>query len=293
MPKSLQLIHIFACKDSHDVIETLRSLHQMLKDYTVCWESNTALLAKLSDTTLVEYPDLGKGADLIIVVGGDGSILRCARAAMQHNTPLIGINKGRLGFLTDIRSNELATRLLAVLKGEYWSAERFLLDSYIVYPDNRTLSGGCALNDIILYPGCAPRMHDFEIYVDNQFMCSHRADGIIIATPTGSTAYNLSAGGPIVQPNVDALVILPMFSHSLTNCPIVVPGNSQIRIEFSETNSEPSKMSSTIGEPLDVTPGSKIFIQKAEKTITLIHPQDYTYYETLRRKLQWGQRLTN
>lgn len=293
MPKALQKIALFARKDTKSVVEILHSLKELLKRKDVVWESETAQLLGEENLPTVDYEDLGKDCDLIIVVGGDGSLLRCARAAQKHQTPLIGINKGRLGFLTDIRPNELETRLQAVLSGEYWSAERFLLNTKIKYPDGKKRDFGVALNDVILYPGDQLNMLEFQVFVDDQFLCSHRADGLIIATPTGSTAYNLSAGGPIIQPNVNAMVLLPMFSHSLTDRPIILPGDSHIRVEFSESNEVEGKLSCNTSEGLTIMPGAHILIEQASKKIRLIHPLDYDYYETLRNKLQWGNRLTH
>ncbi len=293
MSKPIQRISLFAGKDGTDVIDILHSLQLLLADYQVTWEASTAQLANLSDVDTIADEHLGRDADLIIVIGGDGSILRCATAAMQHQTPMIGINKGRLGFLTDIRPNELDSRLLTVLQGDYWKAERFLLQTTIDYADGTQRDCCVALNDVILYPGETPHMMDFEVFIDDEFLCSHRADGLIIATPTGSTAYNLSAGGPIIHPSINALVMLPMFSHSLTARPIIIPSDKTIRVEFSPYNKINGKLSSNMGDIVDVLPGANIMIQQAKQKITLLHPLDYDYYESLRSKLHWGQRITD
>jgi len=228
---------------------------------------------------------------LIIVVGGDGSILRASQAAMKYQTPVIGINKGSLGFLADIRPSELETRLLKLLDGDYWAEKRFLLETSI-HSLGVIQSCGTALNDIVLSTRDGPHMIDFEIYIGNQFLCSHQADGLLLATPTGSTAYNLSAGGPIVQPNVDAIVVIPMFSHTLTTRPIVIPGNSFIQIKFSAHNTSPGKLSSDATNTVNIAPGTIIDIKKTTNELTLLHPLDYDYYESLRSKLHWGHRLT-
>lgn len=293
MPKALKKITLFARKDDIDTIDTLNSVANLLRDYVLVWEAETATLANVTDVKTVNYEQMGKGSDLIIVVGGDGSILRSASAAMLHQTPVIGINKGRLGFLADVRPNELASRLLAVINGEYWTAERFLLHSSLKQANGSERDCGVALNDIVLYSSDAPRMLDFEIYVDEQFLCSHHADGLILATPTGSTAYSLSAGGPIIQPNVDAIVMLPMFSHSLTARPIIIPSSSRVRIEFSAHNETNAKLNCNANEIIDVPVGSIITVEQAAKKIKLLHPLDYDYYESLRSKLHWGHRLTN
>lgn len=293
MPSALKNIAVFARKDGIETVEILSSLQTLLTPYSVVWEAETAQQAGLTNVDTVDYADLGKNRDLIIVVGGDGSILRCASTAVKHQTPMIGINKGRLGFLTDIRPNELSTRLQAVLDGEYWTAKRFLLDTSVMDIGGEKVNCGIALNDVILYPGESLRMLDFEVYVDDQFLSSQRADGLIVATPTGSTAYNLSAGGPIIQPNVDAMVMLPMFSHSLTDRPIIIPSDSQIKIMLAEQHQAIAHLSCDADDNIEIKPGATITISKANKTIELLHPLDYDYYESLRNKLHWGKRLTN
>jgi NAD+ kinase len=180
-----------------------------------------------------------------------------------------------------------------VVEGKYWTAERFLLQTTIKESKQMQRNCGVALNDVVLYSGDVPRMIDFEIYVDDQFLCSHHADGVIIATPTGSTAYSLSAGGPIIQPNVDAIVMIPMLSHSLTARPIIIPSNSQVRIEFSAQNEAVGKLNCNINEIVDIAPGTSINIEQARQKIILLHPLDYNYYESLRCKLHWGHQLTS
>lgn len=291
--QALKKIDIFAHKTDQDVLTILHKLHKLLDDYETCWETHTATIMEINDLKTVNADDLGRNSDLIIVVGGDGSMLRCVATAAKHKTPLIGINKGRLGFLTDIRPTELESRLLPVLDGHYWIGQRSLLNAEVHYPNQKIDSCNLSLNDVILYPGETPHMLEFEVYVNDIFLCSHRADGLIISTPTGSTAYNLSAGGPIVHPELEALVLLPMFSHTLTARPILIPNNQAIRLEFSKQNEINGKLSADADKIIDVTPGSNIFIKQSPDKISLLHPNDYDYYESLRSKLYWGQRLTD
>tara|TARA_R110000868_G_scaffold8205_7_gene42774 strand:+ start:91173 stop:92045 length:873 start_codon:yes stop_codon:yes gene_type:complete len=285
-------VGILARPNTDGIEETLGNLIDFLQNrqLDIVCEFNTARL--IPDYSLKTSPDheLGKHVDLVIVVGGDGSMLRAAKSAMKYDTPVIGINKGRLGFLTDIRPTEIETRLAQVLDGDYWIGERFFLQSHLTHDGNQ-IDCGLALNDVVLSPGRTPHMLEFEIFVDDSFMCSHRADGLITATPTGSTAYALSGGGPIIQPGVDALVVLPMFSHALTSRPIVIKGDSKIRIEFSANNETSGQISCNGNEVIMVPPGSTIDIQKYDKKMKLVHPNDYDYYETLRSKLYWGHKL--
>lgn len=213
--------------------------------------------------------------DLIIVVGGDGSLLHAAHCAIDHNLPVLGINRGHLGFLTDIHPKELH-KISAVLKGDYTKEERFLLKTPF----------GVALNDVVLLPGEA-QLIEFDIVINQQFVCQQRADGLIIATPTGSTAYALSGGGPILHPTLDAIVLVPMFPHTLSSRPIVVDSNAKIELIISERKNKTANLSCD-GQPrIAIKPGTRITIEKHEKKLQLIHPKDYDYYATLREKLGW------
>ncbi len=288
MSKKFQRIGIIGRPELEDIETTLTNLYQFLqqRDLMISAETTTAQLIKNFSGARVDFQQLAKNQDLIIVVGGDGSMLRAANTVAQHGTPVIGINKGRLGFLTDISPDEIETRLAKVLEGEYWQAERFFLQICLDGKDC-----GIALNDIVLSPGKTPHMLEFEIYIDEEFVCSHHADGLIASTPTGSTAYSLSGGGPIVHPRVDAIVLLPMFPHTLSARPIVVAGNSEIRLELSANNRSGAQVSCDGGEIISMTANSHLAIKKYATALKLIHPMDYNYYQTLRSKLRWGQQL--
>ncbi|MBN1684385.1 MAG: NAD(+) kinase [Gammaproteobacteria bacterium] len=233
---------------------------------------------------------LGKLCDLVIVVGGDGSLLNAARAIVPYDVPLIGINRGTLGFLADIKPDEIETKLAQVLKGEYNEEKRFLLETYTEnekkpYP---------ALNEVILVSADMAKMIEFEIYVDDMFMCSQRSDGLIVATPTGSTAYALSAGGPILYPNLDIIVMIPMFPHSLNNRPIVISNDKKIHIVvLGKAHKNIAYISCDSHTHINIKSGEKVFIHKMEQQLILLHPKDYDYFKTLRSKLSWGQRLVN
>lgn len=229
---------------------------------------------------------MGKQQDLIIVVGGDGSMLSAARMAVKMNVPIIGINRGRLGFLTDILPDELEKQLTAVLNGEYNEEHRFLLQAKI-HDDQNTYFQGDALNDVVLSRGNQTHLIDFDIYINQQYVCHYRADGLILATPTGSTAYALSAGGPIMHPQLNAIVLVPMFSHSLSSRPLVIDSQAKIDLLISDKNEENLCVSCDSHESRRVKPGQQVSITKNAQQLRLLHPLDYHYYDTLRIKLGW------
>jgi NAD+ kinase len=233
--------------------------------------------------------ELAKKCDLIIVVGGDGSLLSVSHAMVQDEVPILGINRGRLGFLTDIRPSEFE-KITAILQGKYREEKRFLLEVNIKRHD-KLLYEACALNEIVLAPGQVAQMLSFEVYVNDQFMYSQRSDGLILATPTGSTAYALSAGGPILDPELNAMVLVPVFPHSLTHRPIVLPGDSRVRIVIAKDIKTPAKMICDSQESNAIEIGDWVEIHKLPHALRLIHPLDYDYFAALRSKLHWGKPL--
>lgn len=233
---------------------------------------------------------LGQNTDLIIVVGGDGSMLGGARALVDSGVPLLGVNRGRLGFLTDILPDDIETKVGEVLAGQYLAEDRFLLDVTISQQGHNG-DMGSALNDVVLHPGEFIRMLEFEIYVDDHFVTSQRADGIIVSTPTGSTAYALSGGGPILHPRLDAIDLVPMNPHTLSSRPMVVPGNSTVKILVGEHNHAIPQVSCDGQLHLPARPGCEILIRKKPEQLHLIHPKDHNFYERCRSKLGWGGHL--
>lgn len=244
--------------------------------------------ANYFDTNLpiLERPCMGKKQDLIIVVGGDGSLLSAARMAIKVNVPVIGINRGRLGFLTDISPKEIEKQLAAVLSGNYLEEHRFLLQTRIHDKEN-TYFQGDALNDVVLGRGNETHLIEFDVYINQQFVCHYRSDGLIISTPTGSTAYALSAGGPIMHPQLNAMVLVPMFSHSLSSRPLVVDSQAKIDLIISPTNENDLLVSCDGHESRMVKPGQQVSVEKNAQQLRLLHPSDYHYYDTLRIKLGW------
>ena len=233
---------------------------------------------------------LGEVCDLVIVVGGDGSMLGAARALARHKVAVLGINRGNLGFLTDISPDDLEAGIEQVLAGQYKTENRFLLEAE-VRRKGEAIGQGDALNDVVLHPGKSTRMIEFELYVDGQFVCSQKADGLIVATPTGSTAYALSAGGPIMHPKLDAIVVVPMYPHTLSSRPIVVDGNSELKIVVSPDMQIYPQVSCDGQNHFTCAPGDTLHVAKKSHKLRLIHPLDHNFYEVCRTKLGWGSRL--
>ena len=248
-------------------------------------DNETAALLNTNQHQIVEKQKLAALVDLIIVVGGDGSLLNAAHFAAPCNVPVLGVNRGTLGFLTDINPDNLQP-IAEILKGHYIEENRFMLQAHVpVDPASKEIVS--ALNDVVLLPGEKTRMIKFEVLINQQFVYSLRADGLIIATPTGSTAYAMSGGGPIIHPKVNAMVLVPMSPHTLSSRPIVVDAESKIEIIISEENPCAPHLSCDGQQQLLVEPGSKITITKSTHHLRLIHLTSYTYYETLRTKLHW------
>lgn len=234
---------------------------------------------------------LGEHCDCAIVVGGDGNLIKAARALSPFGVPVIGINRGQLGYLADINpDNDIAEQLEPLLKGDYNIEQRFLVGAKVMR-DGKCIGANTALNDIVLFPGEIAQMIEFELEINGAFVYSQRSDGLIISTPTGSTAYSLSAGGPIVQPDLNAFILVPMFPHTLTSRPLVVGAESEIVIHISDVNKTSPRLSFDGQEHVSLELGDKIIIHKQEKALKLIHAKDYDYYSVLRSKLHWGTQL--
>lgn len=238
----------------------------------------------------VDLLEIGQLCDLAIVVGGDGNMLGAARVLARFEICVIGVNRGNLGFLTDLPPEGFEETLAQVLKGEFEIEHRFLLETQ-VHRHGALKACNTAVNEAALHPGKIAHMIEFEVYIDNKFMYSQRADGMIVATPTGSTAYALSAGGSILTPNIEAMILVPMFPHTLSNRPIVVDAASVITLVVSPHNSDHLEVSCDGHVHLSVLPGDKIIIKRSQDTLKLIHPKGHNYFHVLRNKLGWGSKL--
>lgn len=273
------------------VSSTLEKLQQYLlsEGCEVVFEESTAQLMPHTPAAL-KLSEFAGQVDLCIVVGGDGSMLSASRKIAATGIPMLGINRGRLGFLTDISPDELAERVAPVLRGEYNISQRFMLNAE-VSRNGELLSRGRAVNDVVLHPGRSVRMMEFDLYVDKQFVYSQSSDGVIVATPTGSTAYALSAGGPILFPELDAIIVVPLNPHTLSSRPITLSGNACIELQVSARNELMPLVTCDGHNDFDTQPGDIITITKHPDVLKLIHPSDHNFYEICRSKLGWGGRL--
>lgn len=292
MPLAFPKIGLFAKHNTTSVLKTLEKLIHYLRNrghFLFIEQQSASLLSKMNLPTR-SRDKIGAEVDLVIVVGGDGSLLNAARALAAHQVPLLGINRGRLGFLADILPHHFEETLTPILENVYIKEQRFLLEA-TVYRQGKMMSRDIALNDIVLYGGNIARMIDFEVYIDECFVLRQQADGIITATPTGSTAYALSAGGPILYPTLNAMTITPMCPHTLSNRSIVVNGDSRIKLRVTQANTTPPKLSYDGQMHVDLAIEDEIFIRKHPFEITLIHPTNHDYFSVLREKLGWNADL--
>lgn len=272
--------------------KSLNAILQYLKnrDCRILVESKVSSILVGNGFESMELSDIGKEADLAIVVGGDGNMLGAARVLAKHDVAVVGVNRGNLGFLTDINPDDFEAQLDCIFNDQCVREQRFILQVE-VFRNGQKQSANSAVNEVVLHHGKVAHMMEFETYIDDNFVFSQRSDGLIIATPTGSTAYSLSGGGPILTPNLDALTLVPMFPHTLSSRPIVVDANSKVKLKVSVDNTDNLQVSCDSHIVLEVLPGDEIQISKNEDRLSLIHPKDYNYFNVLRTKLGWGSKL--
>ena len=233
---------------------------------------------------------LGKDCDLVIVVGGDGTMLNAARSMVDFNVPLLGINLGRLGFLTDITPAALIDSLDQIFAGNFQEEKRDLLQARIMR-NGKQINESAAFNDVVVHTCNVARMIEYDLHIGGKHVNTARSDGMIVSTPTGSTAYALSGGGPILHPSLSALVLVPICPHTMSYRPIVVDANNTIEIIVGENNQAHAQCTCDGQIDLGLENGDHVIIQRKENPIRLIHPADYNYYGILRAKLHWGKRL--
>ncbi|MGA2509725.1 MAG: NAD(+)/NADH kinase [Candidatus Acidiferrales bacterium] len=231
---------------------------------------------------------LGEKIDLLIVLGGDGTLLSAARALGSHKVPILAVNLGGLGFLTSVTLEEMYPLLEQVVAGKHQTSERMMLEAEIIR-GGKSFERQSALNDAVANKAALARMLDFDVHVNGNHVGRYRADGLIVATPTGSTAYSLAAGGPIVDPELDAFVITPICPHMLTNRPIVIPDTAKIEVDFAAADeSAYVTLDGQIG--FQLKPKDRLSIKKSSSRVALVRPPNKTYFEILRSKLRWGER---
>ncbi len=274
------------------VVESLRSLGKVLKSrgLSVIVDEKSGESLDGDYFELMDRERLAAQCDLVIVVGGDGSMLGVAQMLAHHDVPVLGVNRGRLGFLTDILPDEIEARLGDIFAGKYTVENRFLIECELRRGGER-VDGASALNDVVLHPGTSARMIEFELFINDQFVNSQQSDGLIVSTPTGSTAYALSAGGPIMHPSLNALVLVPMYPHSLSSRPLVIDADSTIRVVVGKQRSIIPQVGCDGATGFPAQPGDELLVRKKPGPLRLIHPLDHNFYQTCRSKLGWGNRL--
>jgi NAD+ kinase len=250
----------------------------------VSFEAETAYATGVSDFEALAAEELGHRCDLAVVVGGDGTMLGIARQLARHGTPLVGINQGRLGFITDVPFNQYREALAPMIAGDYEEEHRSVLEGD-VWRDGERIFGALSLNDVVVSRGASTGMAELRVDVDDDFVANLRADGLIVATPTGSTAYALSAGGPIMHPRIAGWVVVPIASHTLSNRPIVLPDHGEVRIGLVAGRDLSASFDMQSGASLLV--GDQVRVRRSAHTVRFLHPLGWSYYATLRRKLRW------
>jgi NAD+ kinase len=288
MDDEFRIIALVGKYQSADVAEALVRMMNFLRDRgaEVWLEAGTARAIGLhGGARVVTFDEIGDGADLVIVMGGDGTMLTAARNLAGHTLPLVGVNQGRLGFLTDVSHDEMFERIGDILDGRYLRERRSLLEAEVWRFGERVFNT-TALNDIVLSRGEFGRMIEFELHVDGEYIYSQRSDGMIISTPTGSTAYALSANGPILHPRLAGIVLVPLCPHALTYRPLALAQESSVELVILGVR---EGVIYCDGQTLfEAREGDSLKVGRSQQGVTLLHPEGYSYFAVLREKLHWS-----
>ena len=288
--KKIRTVGIISRPRREDISRVVPPLIAWLRTHgaKVVSDSETGGCIGLAGGETSPREDLAGCTDLLIVLGGDGTLLSAARLAAAHKVPILAVNLGGLGFLTSVSHDELYPILNEIFSDHYRVSERVMLLAEIIR-DGKVVRQQIALNDAVLNKAALARIMDLELHVNSEYVTTYKADGLIVSTPTGSTAYSLAAGGPIIYPAVEAFVITPICPHTLTNRPLVIPDSARIEIEFrSEDDAVFLTFDGQIG--IQLNKSDKIHIRKAPEKLHLVRPSQKTYFEILRGKLKWGER---
>ena len=288
MSAAFKTVALIGRYNTAEIAESLLGLARLLEERScvVLVEQETAANIGNNSFAAADYAAIGARADLAVVLGGDGSMLMAARNLAAHRVPLVGVNQGRLGFMTDIALSRMRETIELLLAGKYTIEERTMLAVH-VSREGRDIFSTQALNDVVVNKGAIGRMIEFLVHIDGQFVYDLRSDGLIVATPTGSTAYALSSNGPILQPNVPGIALVPVCPHTLSNRPITVSDQSVIEITIKGAIDARLHFD---GQPQsELMAGDKVIIRRAAETARFVHPPGYSYYAMLREKLHWSE----
>jgi NAD+ kinase len=294
MDKEFKTIALVGLPRSIDGASTHVLLYHWLSDagYQVLLEPQVAQVVGVKHDKIMPLAELGQQADLVVVVGGDGNMLSAAQTLVHCSTRLIGVNRGHLGFLTDLDPDTAQQQLATVLTGHYQQEQRLVLKATVNTADQQIQQQSLALNEVVLHPDQVAHMVECEVYIDNRFAFAQRADGLILSTPTGSTAYSLSGGGPILAPTLNAMLLMPMFPQSLSARPLVIDGDSSVQLYFSAPPYTHRLTLTCDGHiALPIRPDEHVVVRKSEHQLSLIHPTGYDYFNRLSAKLGWLKKL--
>jgi NAD+ kinase len=288
MKTSFKTVALIGKYKSPEIAEPLLKLAKYLEQRQVKVLIDRLTASHIGDS---KYPvllleELGRKADLAIVIGGDGTMLNIARTLAPYDVPLVGINQGRLGFLTDISVDTMFETIGAILDGQSVTEDRMLLQSEI-FSGNERVFEVLAFNDVVVSKGIKGSMVEFEVRIDGEFIYTQRSDGLIVATPTGSTAYALSSGGPIVHPSLSVIALVPVCPHTLSNRPIVISSDCTVEITIRSADDPRAHFDSH--SRVDLKEGDRIVVRRYSHTISLLHPVGHSYYAMLREKLNWNR----
>jgi len=291
MPRAFKTVAVVGKSDAASLPDVLEQLGVALhaRSVRIVMDPLTAKAARTPPDSVAEMKALPAKADLAVIVGGDGTLIACARLMAEHGVPLVGVNLGRLGFLTDIPADSAAAAIEAVIEGDFVPEQRLLLTG-AVRRGRKTVMSALAMNDVVVSRGAMGSMIEFAVTVDGEFIYSLRADGLIVATPTGSTAYALSAGGPILHPALQAIALVPISPHTLSNRPVAIRSSSKVEITL--VRGAQARANFDVQTHWDLEPGDVVAVQAAPKPATLLHPRGYRYFAMLRQKLRWTERAS-
>jgi len=283
-----QLIALVVRQNTAGIEEPVERILAFLQEagYRVVFEADTAAHLGMPGIEAMDVNAIGEQADLVIVMGGDGTMLGIARQLAKYDVSLIGINLGRLGFITDIPVERMLPALGEILQGKATAEKRSLLEGRVMR-DGQMMFCGVAVNDVVVARGSGAGMAELRVTVDGQFMYNQRSDGLIVSTPTGSTAYALSAGGPLLHPSLQGIVLVPIAPHALSNRPIAVPDTSEIVVTI--VSGRDISVNFDMQTFASLQHGDEIIISRSPNTITFLHPEGWSYYNTLREKLHWHE----
>ena len=289
-PRTIALVGKY---HSMEIAESLRRLAEYLyeRGITVFIERETAehigKKVDLSRWVTCGFNDIGAHADVAIVLGGDGTMLNAARRLARYCVPLVGVNQGRLGFMTDIAREDMLTCMDDLIDGRFTPEDRMLLAAEVTR-DGKEIASNLALNDVVIDKGAIGRMIEFELFINGEFIYNLRADGMVVSTPTGSTAYSMSAGGPILHPTTAGIALVPLCPHALSNRPIIVNDSADIELRIASADDPRVHFDGQV--TLDLERNDCVRLRRSEHAIRFLHPPGYSYFAMLRQKLQWSER---